>query len=216
MFYDVFDSLGIDAQIADARWFLTDMDAASLGVSLEFFIVDGEEKILGSDFIVEGRTDKESDADLEREGAYEFVARNVFAIDRCLQGLVGEDVNADVDIDGVGNGFGAAWHQKGKACLKCVLKVCVGDVFCLDVGDAAENVFRSVNVHGVGHNGCATLITSRCGADTPVEDDGHTFVLAIGVVGLNLAGGGRFESHALRFLAHDCTSNRVGIDNNLA
>ena len=88
------------------------MDAALPGTALEFFIVDDEEEVVRSDFVVQGGTDKEGDADLWGKSPDEFVVGHVFAVDGCLKSLVGENVNAEADIDRVGNSFSSTWYEE--------------------------------------------------------------------------------------------------------
>ena len=192
------------------------MEAASLGIGCQFLVVDDEQEVCWCDFIVEGGADEESDVDLEWKCADEFGAWHVFTVYRHLQGLVSEDVDADVGIDGVGNGFGSAWHEKGKLGLEGVLEVGVGDVLGLDLRDASVDVLGGEDVNGFGHEDGAAMVASGGRADASVEDDGHTFVLSVGVVGFYLARRGGLEGHTLRLLAHDGTAERVRVDDDFA
>ena len=216
LLYDVLDGLWADAQVADARGFLADMYAASLGVVLEFVIVDDEQKVVSCDVVVEGGADQEGDVDLEGECAYEFVVGHILAIDGCLQGLIGEDVHADVDIDRVWNGLSATWHEEREPCLERVFEVGVGDVFSLDVVDAPINVLGGVDVNGVGQDDGASLVTSSGGGDVSIEEDGYALVLSVGVEGLNLAWRAGLVGHALRLLAQDGASEGVSINGDFA
>ena len=100
--------------------------------------------------------------------------------------------------------------------MKCVLKICVGNIFSLDVVDAPINMLRCIDVHGIGHENGATLVTSSCGAYTSVENDRHTLVLSVGVICFNLVRGGGLKGHSLWLFAHDGTSKRVGIDDDFS
>ena len=85
--------------------------------------------------------------------------------------------------------------------MEGVFEFGVGDIFGLDVIDAPINVLWSIDVNRVWHDDSATLVATGSGADTPIEDDRHTFVLSVRIISLNLAGGGGLESHTLRFMA---------------
>ena len=85
--------------------------------------------------------------------------------------------------------------------MEGVFEFGIGDIFGLDVIDAPINVLWSINVNRIWHDDSATLVATGSGADTPIEDDRHTFVLSVRIISLNLAGGGGLESHTLRFMA---------------
>ena len=192
------------------------MDAALPGTALEFFIVDDEEEVVRSDFVVQGGTDKEGDADLWGKGSDEFVVGHVFAVDGCLKSLVGENVNAEADIDRVRNSFSSTWYEKGKPCLEGVFEFGVGDIFGLDVIDAPINVLWSIDVNRVWHDDSATLVATGSGADTSVEDDGHAFMLSVRIISLYLTGGSGLEGHALGFMAQYGTPECIGVDDDFA
>ena len=202
--------------MAYVLWRLAQVELASRCAWQGFLVVYGYEEVLWGDVVVQRGADEESHFDFLWESAHNLVCGHILAIDRHLYGFVGENIDTDTCLDGVGDDFGSVRNEESKLGREGVLQFLKGHVLGLDAGDATVEVLRCIEVNGVGGEDDATLETSvGCGYMT-VEDDGHTFVLSVGVEDRDAVGRGRFEGHTHRFHFHCCPSQGVGIEGALA